>query len=179
MEVETLYDVSPRTRLKIIARLNLKCSNCGWNEASCDIHHIVPQSKGGTNDHTNLTNLCPNCHRLAHSNKLSKFVSIEEQIGDTWKSHYYPTKAKREGFDKTFQVEKRKMKEKQLLEKQQKIDLIKKQLLESGIDFSKFGWVEKASKIIGISTQKVGTWMFNHNRDFFQTQCFRRKKTEK
>ena len=88
----TLFDVSKRTLVKILSRIGKGCSNCGWNEASCDIHHIVPRSKGGTDDHTNLTVLCPNCHRLAHSRKLTNFVSVEEQIGDEWRDHYYAHK---------------------------------------------------------------------------------------
>lgn len=58
-----------------IARRLLKergnsCYSCKWDEANCDVHHILPRSKGGTNEKSNLVILCPNCHRLMHKNKL-------------------------------------------------------------------------------------------------------------
>ena len=86
---ENLCDVSSRTVKKIMNRLNLGCSNCGWNLASLDLHHIVPRSKGGSNSNVNLTALCPNCHRLAHAGKLSSMIPLTEHIGDSWKEHYY------------------------------------------------------------------------------------------
>lgn len=41
------------------------CEMCGWCEASRDIHHIKPVSKGGTHNSFNLITLCPNHHRMA------------------------------------------------------------------------------------------------------------------
>lgn len=41
------------------------CMRCGWNEASCDTHHIIPKSRGGQYIIENGIVLCPNCHRLA------------------------------------------------------------------------------------------------------------------
>ena len=60
-----------------------------------DIHHIIPKSKGGTNDMSNLTYICPNCHRIAHTdlNLLTKpLISLEQQLkecGKDWKDYYY------------------------------------------------------------------------------------------
>lgn len=88
-EIKSIYDVSSRTAKKILNRLNIGCSNCGWNEASCDTHHIIEKNNGGSNDHSNLTYLCPNCHRLAHYGKIPKYITLEEQIGDKWKEFYY------------------------------------------------------------------------------------------
>lgn len=87
----SLGDVSKRTLSKIAKRMNMACCICGWNEAPIDIHHITPKSKGGTNDVSNLTPLCPNCHRKAHSNLLDKSLikSIDEIYGDEWKKYYY------------------------------------------------------------------------------------------
>jgi len=50
----------------------LPCENCGWNIGPRDVHHIIPVSEGGKNEFDNLITLCPNCHRLAHRNLLSK-----------------------------------------------------------------------------------------------------------
>jgi 5-methylcytosine-specific restriction endonuclease McrA len=86
---KTILDMSSRTKMKVVKRMNICCATCGWKEASCDIHHIIPKSKGGTDEHNNLTHICPNCHRLAHEGKLTKFVSLQEQIGDSWINNYY------------------------------------------------------------------------------------------
>lgn len=51
---------------------HLPCAICGWIKARRDVHHIQPVSKGGTHEQTNLITLCPNCHRMAHSNLISK-----------------------------------------------------------------------------------------------------------
>lgn len=95
-----LFSISPRTKMKILRRLKLSCFNCDWSEAACDIHHIIPRSKGGTDDHTNLTILCPNCHRVAHEKKQTNFKSIEEVVGDKWKEFYYTNGTKSENVKK-------------------------------------------------------------------------------
>lgn len=43
-----------------------KCSKCGWDEAKCDTHHVVPKSAGGKHTVSNGVVLCPNCHRKEH-----------------------------------------------------------------------------------------------------------------
>lgn len=86
---ESLFDVSSRTLQKILKRMNAKCSNCGWDKTTCDIHHIVPRKKGGTNEHSNLTILCPNCHRLAHEKKLTEMTNLKQQYGDIWREFYF------------------------------------------------------------------------------------------
>lgn len=86
---KSLLDMSKRTASKILKRMNLGCSICGWNEASLDIHHILPKSKGGTDDNSNLTLLCPNHHRMAHSGIIDKFTNVIDQVGEEWRNHYY------------------------------------------------------------------------------------------
>lgn len=43
---------------------NEKCIVCGFDEIT-EVHHIVPQSHGGTDEPDNLVLLCPNHHALA------------------------------------------------------------------------------------------------------------------
>lgn len=50
-----------------------------------------------------------------------------------------------------------------------------KLLTESNIDFSKFGWVNEAAKLIGIAPQKVSNFMKKHMSEFYETKCFKRK----
>jgi hypothetical protein len=47
------------------------CMYCGWDKATCDVHHILPKALGGEYTLENGIILCPNCHRLAGRNILS------------------------------------------------------------------------------------------------------------
>lgn len=87
----SILEFSSRTVQKIIKRLNLGCSNCGWKEAACDIHHINGRKIQNANEHKNLSLLCPNCHRLAHKGKLRKedLKNLEEIFPDNWTEKYY------------------------------------------------------------------------------------------
>lgn len=53
--------------------------------------------------------------------------------------------------------------------------IILEKLKTSNINFSKLGWVEHASKIIGITPQKVGSWIERIDKDFYST-CYQRNK---
>lgn len=61
-------------------------------------------------------------------------------------------------------------------QKEQQIEQIRQHLLNSNIDFSKYGWVGKAAEIIGIRYSKVCHWMRNNMLEFYNTQCFKRKQ---
>lgn len=86
---KNILDCSLRTTRKILARLKIACSACGWNEDVCDIHHINGKKIPNPDAHTNLAYLCPTCHRLAHKNKLKEIVSLEQMIGENWLEYYY------------------------------------------------------------------------------------------
>jgi hypothetical protein len=92
-EVTSLLDLSSRTVTKILKRMNLPCSNCDWHfdGVVCDVHHITERKNGGTNAHTNLTYICPNCHRLVHNDIIKKesLINLYDYIGDEWKKYYY------------------------------------------------------------------------------------------
>jgi len=68
-ELVSIHQVSKRTAAKIVKRAKLSCVMCGWDRTTLDLHHVVPRSKGGTNNHDNLVPLCPNCHRMAHESQ--------------------------------------------------------------------------------------------------------------
>ena len=94
---KSFYELSSRTIEKVIGRMKLPCSCCGIyiDGIIWDIHHIIPRCKGGTNEISNLTYICPNCHRIAHTDILklpNKLKSLEQQInelGIDWKDYYY------------------------------------------------------------------------------------------
>ncbi|MFA7220006.1 MAG: HNH endonuclease signature motif containing protein [Synergistaceae bacterium] len=88
---KSMFDLSSRTRMKLIKRLKLKCFCCGWDKGSCDIHHIRGKKIPDPHNHDNLTNVCPNCHRLLHEGGIESFKikTIEQVVGDKWESVYY------------------------------------------------------------------------------------------
>lgn len=96
-EVKSIRDVSTRTAEKIFRRMGLPCSCCGAfvDGVHWDVHHIVPRKNGGKNEMSNLTYICPNCHRIAHTDisLLPKaLVSLDQQLkdcGKDWKDFYY------------------------------------------------------------------------------------------
>jgi len=51
-------------RALALSRDNYQCGNC--HAPAIHVHHIVPLSKGGTNDLSNLRSLCENCHKKVH-----------------------------------------------------------------------------------------------------------------
>lgn len=91
----SILDCSKRTISKILKRSNKGCAICGWNESTCDIHHIIPKSVGGTNDNSNLILVCPNCHRVIHTtNKYDNDFLIQRNLintFDNWKEFYHPS----------------------------------------------------------------------------------------
>lgn len=88
---ETILALSKRTVAKILKRLNIGCSICGWKEGSCDIHHINGRKIENCDAHENLCILCPNHHRLAHQKKITKetLINFKVMIGERWKEFYY------------------------------------------------------------------------------------------
>jgi very-short-patch-repair endonuclease len=48
-------------------------------------------------------------------------------------------------------------------------------IMDSDIDFSKFGWVSETAKILKISPQKINKWMKRYLPDFYEQKCFKRK----
>lgn len=172
---ETIFDLSSRTITKVLKRLQIGCSvvGCGWNIAVCDLHHIIPKSEGGTDLHSNLAYICPNHHRAIHAGVSAEVITFEELIGDRWKSVYYtkitPTLAAELDYAK--RRVKKAEKNRELRSRPRSRPYITygdralrdSKLLEtlrnSGINFSRYGWVNQASTIIGVSPQKVAQWM--------------------
>lgn len=58
-----------------------RCMRCGWSEAHCDTHHIVPKREGGQRTLENGILLCPNCHRLADVGRIVRRELIRIRLG--------------------------------------------------------------------------------------------------
>ena len=52
-------------REQALSRDGYKCGNCE-SSYNLHVHHIVPLSKGGTNNLSNLQTLCQDCHKKIH-----------------------------------------------------------------------------------------------------------------
>ena len=52
-----------------------KCESCGYSHVEIlQVHHIIPKSKGGTNELDNIKLMCPNCHYLRHYGRIDQLV---------------------------------------------------------------------------------------------------------
>lgn len=90
-DISSILDVSKRTVAKILKRMKLGCSVCGWKECACDVHHINGRDVENADEHWNLTYLCPNCHRMAHNNAIDKenLITLDLYLPENWKDFYY------------------------------------------------------------------------------------------
>jgi 5-methylcytosine-specific restriction endonuclease McrA len=61
----TKREVYEITRSQILLRDHFRCRECGYYK-HLEVHHIVPRSKGGTDDPSNLITLCGRCHAKKH-----------------------------------------------------------------------------------------------------------------
>ena len=85
----SLLQLSKRTVTKILKRLNIGCSLCGYDRCIGDVHHIISKRNGGSYLHDNLTYICTRCHREAHNGLITEFITLTEQIKDEWLKVYY------------------------------------------------------------------------------------------
>ena len=53
-----------------------KCEKCKLNFKMLEIHHIIPISKGGNNEASNLMALCSSCHKI----KDKEAIQIPKQL---------------------------------------------------------------------------------------------------
>lgn len=155
-----------------------KCEECGiceWNNKPIVCH--LDHKDGNRFNHSllNLKLLCPNCHSQTDTycgRNKNKFVDIDKRIKIINSEIKYKTNniILKYGSQKIYhEAVKNNYKKSQ----EKYIDLI----LNSSIDFSKFGWVNKVAVIIKQKPQKVNAWMNKIMPAFYQEKCFKKKKT--
>jgi very-short-patch-repair endonuclease len=49
-----------------------------------------------------------------------------------------------------------------------------KKVLNSNIDFSKYGWVTKVAEILQMKSQKINSWMKKNMKEFYERNCFKK-----
>lgn len=150
-----------KLRKILLEESNWSCSSCGFDkrreDGGCvlEVDHIDGNHKN--NDRSNLRVLCPNCHSLTPNFR---------HWGRKHKSNSSGREHRRKEYKEALQ--KKKASEEQWNEKFKEI------VLNSDIDFSKFGWVEKLSKKTNVLPQKISRLMKKLLPDFYVTKCFRR-----
>jgi len=78
--------IPPKLKLKVLKRDKHKCQICGKSpstdpELELEVDHILPVSKGGTNELDNLQTLCIYCNR-GKGNDDSLNIEMKERIND-------------------------------------------------------------------------------------------------
>lgn len=111
--------------------------------------------------------------------ELSLFLNINVTRTVEWMKKYHPEFYERE----CFKTEKNPVKIKRLkpglkiqLKTEEKWNSVKDEIFNHEIDFSKHGWVNKVSEIINLSPQKINKWMKKYHPEFYEKECFKRKK---
>ena len=71
---------SERIKLEVKKKAKFRCCRCQsiWPE----IHHIIPEKDGGSDDEDNATPLCPNCHTILGDNPWKR--KEIRQMRDWW-----------------------------------------------------------------------------------------------
>jgi len=56
------FAFSRETKWQVRSEQDFACDDCGTKPRKLEIHHIVPQRNGGSDERINAVGLCPNCH---------------------------------------------------------------------------------------------------------------------
>jgi len=68
--------IPPRVRREVLARDRHHCQAPGCDRTRfLEVHHVVPRTRGGTNQAENLRCLCGSCHRLRHERGGGRMVN--------------------------------------------------------------------------------------------------------
>jgi hypothetical protein len=73
--------IPPATRTKVMAKARHRCQTPGCNHTRfLEIHHIIPRSKGGDNEISNLRVFCSACHSRIHTHGSNLMVKSPPTI---------------------------------------------------------------------------------------------------
>ncbi|MFI5331164.1 MAG: HNH endonuclease [Desulfobaccales bacterium] len=79
--------LNQKTKREILERDNYKCQICGReiNSETAQIDHIIPLSKGGTDEPANMQTVCPKCNMIK-ADKIIDIVStpLSKQLAKAW-----------------------------------------------------------------------------------------------
>lgn len=66
-----------KVRAIVFARDNYTCQYCGATESSLHCDHVIPVSRGGSNEIENLVTACESCNLSKHNKTLSDWLGGE------------------------------------------------------------------------------------------------------
>jgi hypothetical protein len=73
---------SDKVKKEALGKAAFRCIMCGQYEVFLEVHHIVPEGKGGSDDIDNALALCPNCHtKYGNNTDFRKFLKTKR---DYW-----------------------------------------------------------------------------------------------
>ena len=74
--------IKPKTRFDIFKRDNFTCRYCGRKTPAVvlELDHVIPQSKGGDSDPSNLVTSCYECNRGKRADLLEEHPTIEVDL---------------------------------------------------------------------------------------------------
>lgn len=106
---QTLYDhrrissdyVPGSLRYQVLSRAQGRCELCGISkdEKALDVDHIIPRSKGGSNDISNLQALCYTCNRQKRNTDATDFRSLLDQYQERDHNCIFCTEVSDRAFD--------------------------------------------------------------------------------
>lgn len=70
-------EVWKKTRQRIFSRDNYTCQYCGAYGVQLECDHIIPVSKGGSNEDDNLVTACFHCNRSKHTKLIQDWLKEE------------------------------------------------------------------------------------------------------
>lgn len=122
-----------------------------------------------------------NWHRPDTDFKISQFPKDKKIIliegGDNQKFITYAKNKYGEKFYETlYEIKDYKESEKhsEYLDKIESLKSDRWEIIQhSNIDFSKYGWIKKISKLFGISENKAGDYIKRNYKDFYENICFK------
>ena len=184
------------------------CEKCGqepWWQGEPLVLQVDHKNGNNKDDRPeNLRFLCANCHSqtstfgskngrssswIEENNELERKKRLELMAGrdltspeaiaalapvlgvktaksvSTWIARHHPNAVK--------------LAESRLQQQVQRVEEVLTALGQSGIDFGSYGWVAKAATIIGVSPQKVGSWLQREAPDFYAEKCYKRNTSKK
>ena len=67
-----------------------QCCNCGDTD-DLQVHHVVPKSRGGVDELSNLRTLCSGCHSKVHGGQIGYIKNNNQEHGNPEKTRWLPS----------------------------------------------------------------------------------------
>ena len=91
--------LSPKKRFEVLKRDNFRCQYCGrnWKDVTLEVDHIIPESKWGTDDMSNLVACCRECNMGKWNTEIDEVSTSkirEADLGDRIIKEFYEERNK-------------------------------------------------------------------------------------